>query len=391
MKLSILFFFLYSLLNIQTCDVPKQASSKLLASDSLITVFKHKFDTINVENINTDEAKYIDDIFNKLYKAGRFNGAVLVAEKGKVFYRNVFGVNDQTKKDKLDLTSAFQLASVSKMFTALSIMQLKEKGKLSYDHDIRYFLPEFPYNGITLRDLLTHQSGLSNYMALSDEHWNQNIPLTNQDMYDLFVKYKPKLYFKPGSRFNYSNTNYAFLALVVEKISHIPFNEYVEKNIFTPAGMINSFVFNPSKGCKNEVIGYNRSNKGYTRIPKDYLNGVWGDKGIYATVEDMYRLDMALKYNILVKSESIEEAFTPFAPQGKRNPTKFYGFGWRIKYLDEQKIVYHFGWWRGFKAGYLKNMDHDVTLIILNNTNTFPNHEIVWGLLNYPNHLPKGI
>jgi len=390
MKLTILVLFLFSLLNIQTCDVPKQSIGKHASTDSLAKIFKQKFTTIKVEDINKTEAHYIDSIFNKLYKQGSFNGAILVAEKGKVFYRNVFGVNDQSKKDKLDFSSAFQLASVSKMFTALSIMQLKEKGKLSYDHDIRYFLPEFPYNGITISDLLTHQSGLPNYMALSDQYWNQNIPFTNQDMYDLFVKYKPKLFFKPGSRFNYSNTNYAFLALIVEKISHMPFNEYVEKNIFVPAGMNNSFVFNPSKECRNEVIGYNRCRRGYSKIPKDYLNGVWGDKGIYATVEDMYRFDMALKYNILVKSESIEEAFTPIAAQSKNHPTKFYGFGWRIKYLDEQKIVYHFGWWKGFKAGYLKNMSRDVTLIILNNTNTFPDHQIVWGLLNYPNKLPKG-
>lgn len=390
MKLTILALFLFSLLNVQTCDVPKQSTGKPASIDSLALIFKQKFDTINVENINREEARYIDETFTKLYKQGRFNGAVLVAEKGKVFYRNVFGVNDQSKKDKLELNSAFQLASVSKMFTAVSIMQLKEKGKLSYDHDIKYFLPEFPYNGITIRDLLTHQSGLPNYMSMSDEHWNQNIPLTNQDMYELFIKYKPRLYFKPGSRFNYSNTNYAFLALIVEKLSHMPFNEYIEKNIFNPAGMVHSFVYNPSKECKNEVIGYERCRRGYSKIPKDYLNGVWGDKGIYATVEDMYRFDMALKYNILVKRESIEEAFTPFAAQSKRNPSRFYGFGWRIKYLDEQKVVYHFGWWRGFKAGYLKNMSKDVTLIILDNTNTFPNHQIVWGLLNYPNALPKG-
>ena len=390
MKFTLIALFLFSILNIQTCDVQKQATGKPASADSLIIAFHQKFDTIEVENINSAEARYIDSVFSKLYKQGSFNGAVLVAEKGRVFYRKVYGVNDQVKKDELELNSAFQLASVSKMFTALAIMQLKEKGKLSYDHDIRYFLPEFPYNGITLRDLLTHQSGLPNYMAISDKYWDQSVPLTNQDMYELFVKYKPRLFFKPGSRFNYSNTNYAFLALVVEKLSHMPFNEYVEKNIFAPAGMVNSFVFHPAKGHKNEVTGYSRLRRGYSKIPEDYLNGVWGDKGIYATVEDMYRFDMALKYNILVKSESIEEAFTPFAPQNKKHPTKFYGFGWRIKYLEEQKIVYHFGWWRGFKTGYLKNMSRDVTLIILNNTNQFPNHQIVWGLLNYPDRLPKG-
>ena len=135
MKLTIGVLFLFSLLNIQTCDVQKQTAGKQTSADSLTAIFKQKFDTIQVENINKAEARYIDSIFNKLYKQGSFNGAVLVAEKGKVFYRNVFGVNDQIKKDKLDLNSAFQLASVSKMFTALAIMQLKEKGKISYNHD----------------------------------------------------------------------------------------------------------------------------------------------------------------------------------------------------------------------------------------------------------------
>jgi CubicO group peptidase (beta-lactamase class C family) len=390
MKLTILALFLFSLLNIQTCDEVKNTSRKPASADSLIIAFNNEFDTISVDSINRGEAEYIDKVFSKLYKQGSFNGAVLVAEKGKVFYRKVFGVNDRVGKDELELNSAFQLASVSKMFTALAIMQLKEKDKLSYDHDVRYFLPDFPYNGITLHHLLTHESGLSNYMALSDKYWDQSTPLTNQDMYDLIVKHKPRLYFKPGNRFNYSNTNYAVLALIVEKVSHMPFNKYVEKNIFTPAGMVNSFVYHPDIKHDNEVIGYNRLRRGYSKIPEDYLNGVWGDKGIYSTVEDMYRFDMALKYNILVKSETIEEAFTPYVPQNKKNPTKFYGFGWRIKYLEEQKIVYHFGWWKGFKTGYLKNTDKDITLIILNNTNSFPNHQIVWGLLNYPDQLPKG-
>ena len=390
MKFALLGLILFSLLNVQTCDVNNKSSDQTSTNINLSSAFINKFDTIQVESFNAREAAFIDEEFSKMYRQGRFNGAVLVAEQGRVFYRRVFGVNDQANKDPLDINSAFQLASVSKMFTALSIMQLHEKGKLSYDHDVKFFLPDFPYNGITIRDLLTHQSGLSNYMALSDEHWDQTKPLTNQDVYELFATYKPKTYFKPGSRFNYSNTNYAFLALIVEKLSHMPFDEYVEKNIFAPAGMVHSFVFNPAKKRSNEVIGYSRSRRGLSKILEDYLNGVWGDKGIYATIDDMYRFDMALKYNVLVKSESIEEAFSPLAPQNRKHPTKYYGFGWRIKYLDDEKVVYHFGWWRGFKTGYLKNVNKDITLIILNNTNSFPNHEVVWGLLNYSDHPDLG-
>ena len=144
------------------------------------------------------KADWIDSIFKRLHKRSGFNGAVLYGEKGRIVYKNAFGIGDYRKKDTLATNSTFQLASVSKMVTATAIMILKENGKLGFDDTLTKYFPDFPYKKVTIRHLLTHRSGLSRYMSLAHEKWtDKNKPFTNKDMLELFIEHQPDPYFQP--------------------------------------------------------------------------------------------------------------------------------------------------------------------------------------------------
>ena len=333
------------------------------------------------------KAKHIDKIFTKLAKGNWFNGAVIYGERGKIIYQGAFGYSDLRKKESLTTKSSFQLASVSKMFTAMAIMILKETGKLNYDDEVCKFIPEFPYEKITIRHLLNHRSGLPRYMSVAHENWkNKTIPLTNQDMLNLFVKHEPAQYFKADNGFHYCNSNYSFLANIVERISETSFDEFVNQKIFIPLEMNNSFVYNMngdslvSPYISEGVQGHR--NKGWRNIKErnDYLNGVMGDKGVYSSVEDLFKFNIALDSGLLVNKENLKDAFSPGSPKYWKRKNN-YGFGWRIK-SKEDSTVFHYGWWKGFRAFYLRDMKNDKVIIALSNKDKGPGSSILWNIIH---------
>jgi CubicO group peptidase (beta-lactamase class C family) len=341
---------------------------------------------IEVDTVNLDisekysgAASKIDSFFKNRNKRGLFNGTVLFAEKGSVVYKNAFGFANFKKKDSLTIQSAFQLASVSKPLTSFAIMLLEERGELSFEDSLRKFFPEFPYENISIRNLLTHRSGLPNYMYLADEHWRdrRNITINNKDVVDLFIEYQPLQYYKPDRRYNYNNTNYCLLAAIVQNVSKLPFEDFMDNEIFTPLNMTNSYVYRKSDDSLNshDVIGY----KTRRRIADDsYLNGVVGDKGIYSTVEDLFKFDQALYKGKLVSVEKMEEAYKP--AHSDLWDSDNYGFGWRINTKpDSTKIVHHTGWWKGFRTYFIRDLHKEKTIIVLSNVSkygTLGTHEL---------------
>ena len=340
-----------------------------------------------------DYANYLSKRFKQLNKRGVFNGTVLYAEHGEVVFKGAYGYADFRKKDSLSLQSAFQLASVSKMFTAAAIMILKTEGKLDYDDSITRFIPEFPYGKVSIRQLLTHRSGLSRYMSLADKYWDINKPINNEDVVDLFVKYKPKPYFKPDDGFHYCNTNYALLASVVERITGLYFDEFVKLQIFEPLEMDSSFVYNLRSDSVIRyaipvgVSGYRY--RGWRPVPVGdyYLNGVMGDKGVYATVEDLFKFSVALDNGSLIPLDELEEAFKPGSPPYYRRKDN-YGFGWRIK-DDMDSTAYHFGWWKGFRTYFVRDMQNQRALIILTNTHKGASSSVYWDIIKDPDRPNK--
>ncbi len=342
-----------------------------------------------------EKAKELDNKFNRLVKLTGFNGTVLYAEKGRLVFKKAYGFqNVRYKKEELTTSDPFQLASVSKMFTAMAIMILRNDGLVDYDIDIREYLPEFPYENITLRLLMTHRAGLPRYMSLAHDKWvNKKIPMDNSDMMDLFVEYVPDTYFKPDNGFHYCNTNYALLANVVEVVSGQPFDIFVRNRIFDPLNMNDSFVYNMRNDSsvalyiEEGVPGYYHRGWRWRKMTNEYLNGVMGDKNVYTSVEDLYKYDKALDNFTLLPDSAIAESFEPGSPKYWKRKDN-YGFGWRIK-ENRDSTVYHFGWWKGFRTFYIRDMKYQKTLIVLTNKDKGPGSSHLWNIIK-SDTLPLG-
>lgn len=342
-----------------------------------------------------EKAAKLDKRFIFLKKKTGFNGTVLYAEKGRIILNKAYGfANVRYKRDSLVTSNAFQLASVSKMFTSMAIMILYNDGKLDYDEDIRTYLPDFPYEDVTCRWLMTQRAGLPRYMSLALDKWpNKRIPLNNNEMLDLFVEYQPDVYFKPNKGFHYCNTNYAILANIVESISGMYFDEFMKTRLFEPLGMDNSFVYNMRNDSAvplfidEGVPGFYQRGWRFREMENDYLNGVMGDKNIYSSVEDMYKFDQSLDNYTLLPDSVIREAFKPGSKKYWKRKNN-YGFGWRIK-DGMDSTVYHFGWWKGFRTFYIRDMKYKKTLIVLTNKDKGPGSDNFWNIIK-ADTLPLG-
>ena len=309
------------------------------------------------------EAQAADSFFNVLATKARFNGSALVAHDGKILYTHQFGYSDFKTKEILTDTTEFQLGSVSKQFTAVSIMMLKEKGLLNYDDSVAKYFPDFPYKGVTIRMCLDHRSGIPNYMfTCSAECTNQETLIDNMQVMKMLAKYQPHCYFQPDKRFDYCNTNYCVLAAIVEKITGYKFSDFVRKNIFEPLQMTHTFIYDKyDTVIPNKATGYNR---GYRRAGIDFLDGVAGDKGVYSTVTDLLKWDQALYGSKLLSQETLKEAYTP---QTRWKNGHSYGFGWRLMQYEGDTIIYHGGWWHGFNADFIRDVKDKNTVIVLSN------------------------
>lgn len=376
-------FFFSVLLCILGCeDLKEQESVSEIIPEVNVGLFSDLDSLVILEKANE-----LDRKFTNLQKKTGFNGTVLYAEKGRIIFKKAYGYrNVRYKRDSLQTSDAFQLASVSKMFTAIATMILYNDGKLDYDEDIRTYIPEFPYEDVTCRWLMTQRTGLPRYMSLALDKWpNKKIPLDNDDMMELFVEYPPDKYFKPNSGFHYCNTNYAVLANVVEAVSGLRFEEFLEKRLFEPLGMNDSFVYNMRGDSavplyiKEGVPGFYQRGWRWREMENNYLNGVMGDKNLFSSVEDMYKFDRALDNFTLLPDSIIKEAFKPASKKYWKRKNN-YGFGWRIK-DGMDSTVYHFGWWKGFRTFYIRDMNRHKTLIVLSNKDKGPGSAHFWNII----------
>ena len=316
-----------------------------------------------------EKAYMIDTLFGNKVKQSGFNGCVLVAQSGQVIYKKAFGFANFKSKDSLHLNSAFQLASASKTLTAAAILLLKDRGLLELSDRVQKYFSKFPYPDVTVKSLLSHRSGLSNYVYFCEPYCQSNsyngCTFDNKAVLEVMETYKPAAYAKPDKKFEYCNTNYALLASIVEKVSGNTFADFMDANIFKPLGMNDTWVHDPKKDAshKNKTSGYN----GLGKPEEDtYADDVLGDKGVYSTVEDLFKWDQALYSEQLLKKETIDEAFKGYSNEhkGKRN----YGYGWRmIEDGKNPKIIYHNGWWHGYNSLFLRRPADQVTIIVLSN------------------------
>ncbi len=354
----------------------------------------HEVPVLNVDSLFFDMNKAIvakrikqaDKVFTDLSNNG-LNGVVLYAEQGQVIYEKAFGWRDLTKrqKDSLRIDDAFQLSSDSKMFTAEAIMLLKAEGKLDYDTDIKKYIPEFPYEGVTVRMLLTHRSGLPRYDSMADEFWpDRKKPFSNEALIKMLIDNKPEPYGPPDGSYFYNNINYALLATVVERVSKQHFEDFMRERIFEPVGMSSSYIYSMrnesevSMYVPTEVQGHDMYRSGPVKTQNDYLNGVMGDKIMYSTVEDIWKYNQALDAHLLLPDSLQAEAFVPGSPDWKNGEN--YGFGWRLS-QEYPDIYFHFGWWKGYRSAIIRDVRRHRFLVILCNTTWIIPIDVTFGFM----------
>jgi N-acyl-D-aspartate/D-glutamate deacylase len=330
---------------------------KLFSIITLTLIFTLSF---SQENAYVNQ---LDSVLTQLYNTDRFNGTVLYASKGKVLYKKAFGVTDIKTGESLQTSSSFNLASVSKQFIGMCILILSEEGKLTLDDNIKKYLPELPYVDITIRNLLTHTSGIPEYFDLYNNHRETLDTLNNEKLIQSYNTYSPRLEFLPGTSWSYCNTNYVFLATIIERITKQPLNIFFKNNIATPLGLNDTYVYHLLLPVvpTNHVYGFSEVNG--VRKLNDLINvdGVTGDGNIYSSVEDLYKWEQSLKTEKLVKKETLQQAFEPV--KLKDGSTYNYGFGWGIDKPNEQYS--HTGGWAGFINVICRDIKNDRTLIVL--------------------------
>lgn len=302
--------------------------------------------------------------FDETLLRSRFNGGILVARNGKIIFENYHGLQNVLSGEPIDSNTAFHLASVSKTFTAMSILKLWENASLLLDDPVTKYLEGFPFPLITIRNLLSHRSGLPNYVHFVEKMgWDTHRYVTNTDILHILIDNAAKL--KPGranAYFDYCNTNYALLALIVEKVSQLSFSEYLDKVFFKPLGMNNSFVYTVDMAEK-VLPSFKFNNQ---REPMMFLDAVYGDKNIYSTPRDMMKWDFALSKNQLFSEKTLEEAFKGYSYE--RRGTRNYGLGWRLVEMPTgKKIIYHNGWWHGNNTVFSRLPEDSTAIIVLGN------------------------
>ena len=328
--------------------------------------------TIIVERYSESETQKVshklDSLLKRINKRHDFHGSILVAKNGKILYDNHIGYADFRKKELLNEASVFQLASVSKQFTAAAIMLLYERNQIQLTDTVNNYFPNFPYENVTIKNLLNHTSGLPKYFWVAEHKWKQEKAPTNSEMMTLLESSNVQRFFKPGRNFDYSNTGYFVLASIVEKVSGTSFSSFVKENIFEPLDMNDSFVysFENDQVKANQLTGY-RIYRGWRhlKINSTVNDAIVGDKNVYATSEDLFKWTLGLNSGKLLSKESLDLMYTKGETvYGRKVP---YGFGFRI-HTKEQKTIYHHGKWNGFSTGLTQYPEDDLVVIILEHT-----------------------
>ena len=324
-------------------------------------------------------ASQIDALFASLKSATAPGAAVLVVHRGRVAFRRGYGVTDLRTLHKINEHTDFRLASFTKQFTAASIMLLARDGKVSYDDPLTHFFPEFPAygNSITVRNLLNHTSGFVDYEDLLSKQYpktpEEKIPQIHDAGVLKLLEQQTSVKFPAGTKWEYSNSGYAVLAMIVEKVSGKPFGQFLQERIFTPLKMKNTLAY--EKG-KNEVprraYGHTRKDNSWHETDQSSTSAVLGDGGIYSSLDDLAKWDRALRLHTLLSEAEMQPALTPVKPtdgpaKSPEGAIVSYGFGWFLDPYQGHPRMSHNGDTIGFLTTIQRFPDDQLTIIILAN------------------------
>ncbi|NWL00689.1 penicillin-binding protein [Flavobacterium collinsii] len=311
----------------------------------------------------------INHFYNKNWPNNNMNGSFLVAKNGQILFERYNGFANKNEGTKITPETPVQIASVSKVLTATAILKLVNAGKIELDQKVNTILKTFPYEECTIRMLLSHRTGMRNYAYFTDRDksiWDRHNQLTNKDILNILATKDIGLESRTGTRFSYCNTNYAMLALIIEKITGLSYKEAMSEMIFKPLEMKNTYVFDDDKDRKKIVPSYKGNG---VEIGFDYLDNVYGDKNVFSTARDLLKFDRARQSPDFLKPELLKQVYTGYS--NERKGTKNYGLGIRmINWETGQNFYFHNGWWHGNTSSYITLMNEGVTIIALSNKMT---------------------
>lgn len=321
---------------------------------------------VSKEAKQDERSNQIDEWLIKISNEYKFNGAVLMIKNGETLIKNAYGFTDAEKNVPLSNLSSFRLASVSKQFTAAGIMILHEQGKLSFDHAVSDYIEGFPYEGVSIRHLLNHTSGIpDNYLFLAYKNANKIDILSTTKAVELVIEANKKAKSKPNESFNYNNTNYILLAKIVENVSGSSFEDFMMNHLFKPLGLQQTRVWNllsKDKTFEHKTASFKNNGPNPKPMKPDLVDGVAGDGAVFSSIEDMIKWDQFWYENELISETTMLEAFKkPLLNDGSYSN---YGFGWGIK----KDGVAHNGSWLGARTIIVRNTEEKNCLVILDNS-----------------------
>ena len=322
-------------------------------------------------------AQKIDDIFAGLKSADAPGAAVLVIKDGKPMFQQGYGVTDLRTRNKIDEHTNFRLASVSKQFTAMAVMLLVLDGKLHYEDRLTQIFPDFPPygNSISIRNLLNHTSGLLDYEDLMPQPYGSTkqegvAQIQDSEAVDLLKKQK-RTKFAPGSRWDYSNSGYVVLGQIVEKVSGESFGDFLHDRIFAALGMDHTIAYQRGKNdVASRAYGHTKENGVWQETDQSPTSATLGDGGIYSSLSDLAKWDVALRHHTLLTEREMQPALMPVHAPGVREPNgkpAAYGFGWFLNPYKGHRRMWHYGETVGFRTTIQRFPDDNLTVIILCN------------------------
>ena len=329
-----------------------------------------------------DEQRYAYRFYKRVLGEERFNGQFLVAKNGKVIYYKAQGYSNYREKKKLGQHTPLHVASVSKVATALCVLRLVDQKRIKLDADIRRYLPEIPYSGITVRMLLNHRSGIPYYGYFTYDTWDLGKKLHNRDVLQLIKEHKFPLNFRSDAKFAYCNTNFALLALIVEKVTKKEFPKAMREWIFEPLHMDDTFILSSEMDAMSLSLSYNSRmvDQGF-----DYLDAVYGDKNMYTTAHDLLKMDMATYSDAFLSDSLRKQMFKGYSyeHEGVNN----YGLGLRMKEMKGRKpFFFHTGWWHGNTACYTTLRSDTICIVTLSNVYTQSVYNVGMLAVKYGNY-----
>lgn len=334
--------------NVELDEVFKENESKLKNRDSIVSV--------------------IDSYYKNVWEKGDLWGGFLVAKGDEILYEGYRGFTQDNKQGPVNDTVALHVASISKSITAMAVMKLIEAGKLELDAPLTQYFPKFPYPKVTVFTLLSQRSGLPKYEYFIEKIEPEPTELSkeyisNQDILNLLIRYKPDLARETNTGFMYCNTNYALLALLVEHATKIPFPEAMQQIVFRPLKMKHTYILQEKDMESAAKSFYQRGPRVY---PYDRLDLIYGDKNVYTTPRDLLNFSKAMFAKNFLREDLYKMVFEPYS--NERPGINNYGLGFRMKVFNEnEKLTYHNGWWHGTNSVFGHLLKSNVTIIAIGN------------------------